>query len=356
MRYEAALLRDATASLLRRNGVDDVQAECVTRNLVWSEFVGRPNFGLERLPVHLERVRRGVISCPCSVRFEARSETIGILDGGAGFGHYTGELAMRRAMELALSQGIGAVAVRNSNFFGMGAYFVELAAEAGMLGLAMSNSFPKVAAHRGLKPVLGTNPFAFGAPRRNGRSLLVDMATSALAGSTVREHIENELPLPEGLAIDHTGAPITDPRKIDQGALLPAAGAKGFALALMVEILAGVLTGAGIADGVGSMYKDFSRSGDNGHFFLAFDIARFMPIESFYERMEGLVALLKASNPKSEVLLPGEIRWRSYDENMRRGVLVDDRTLRALEPFGGLVLSDAPTLPLSYTSLSPERG
>jgi LDH2 family malate/lactate/ureidoglycolate dehydrogenase len=337
LRYDASLLKDATADLLRRNGVDDVQAGCVARNLVWSELVGRPNFGLERLPIHLERVKHGLISCPCSLRFEARSETIALLDGGAGFGHYTGELAMRRAVELASSQGIGAVAVRNSNFFGMGAYFVQLAAEAGVLGLAMSNSFPKVAAHGGLKPVLGTNPFAFGAPRRDGRSLLVDMATSALAGSTVREHIERDVPLPEGLAIDDACAPITDPRKVEQGALLPAAGAKGFALSLMVEILAGVLTGAGVADGVRSMYKDYSRPGNNGHFFIALDIQRFMPIESYYERMEGLVALLKASNPKSEVLLPGEIRWLNYDENMKRGIFIHAQALRALEPFGGLV-------------------
>jgi LDH2 family malate/lactate/ureidoglycolate dehydrogenase len=335
-RFQAAALQAYAVEIMRANGVDALQAECAANNLVWSELVGRSNFGLQRLPIHIERVRRGVISCPCPAVFEPRSDSIALLDGGGGFGHYVGELGMRRAIALAHPHGVGVVGVRNSNFLGAAAYFVQLAAEAQMIGLAMSNSFPKVAAHGGVAPVLGTNPFAFGAPRRNGESLLIDMATSALAGSTVREHIEKQEPLPEGLAIDAHGAPITDPRKVDEGALLPFAGAKGFALSLMVELLAGIITGAGVSNGVASMYKDFSRSGDNGHFFLALDISCFMDIETYYKRFEGLIAILKDSG--DEVLLPGEIRWRTHAANLKRGIAVDRSTLVALaklaQPFG----------------------
>jgi ureidoglycolate dehydrogenase (NAD+) len=267
-----------------------------------------------------------------------------LLDGGGGFGHYVGELGMRRAIDLARRHGVGVVGVRNSNFFGAGAYFVKLAAASRTIGLAMSNSYPKVAAYGGLKPVLGTNPFAFGAPRRNGESLLVDMATSALAGSTVRDHIDKREPLPAGLAIDERGIPITDPSKVDEGALLPFAGAKGFALSLMVELLAAVLTGAGVSHGVASMYKDFSRRGDNGHFFLALDITRFMDIETYYARLESLIELVKASNPESEVLLPGEIRWRTYATNLANGIAIEASTMEALEKLArplGVTLSTA---------------
>jgi LDH2 family malate/lactate/ureidoglycolate dehydrogenase len=240
-RFTPSTLEAYAAAIMRANGVDEAQAASVARNLTWSELVGRSNFGLQRLPILIERVRRGVISCPCRTVLEMRSDAIALLDGGGGFGHHVGEIGMRRAIELARTHGVGITAVRNSNFFGTGAYFVEIAAKADMIGLAMSNSFPKVTAHRGLRPVLGTNPFGLGAPRRNGESLLIDMATSALAGSAVREHLEKRLPLPEGLAIDAGGAPITDPKRVDGGALLPFAGAKGFALSLIVEMIAGIL-------------------------------------------------------------------------------------------------------------------
>jgi ureidoglycolate dehydrogenase (NAD+) len=220
------------------------------------------------------------------------------------------------------------VGVRNSNFFGAGAYYVNMAADAGMIGLAMSNSFPKVVAHGGLKPVLGTNPFAFGAPRKDGDHLLFDMATSALAGSTVREHMDKGTPLPEGLAIDQDGNPITDPAKVAAGALLPFGGPKGFGLALMVELLAGVLTGAGIGDGVASMYNDFTRNGGNGHALIALDVSRWMPMEDYFTRFEGLVTLLKASG--ENVLLPGEVRWQHWRDAEAHGIEVDDARWQAL--------------------------
>jgi LDH2 family malate/lactate/ureidoglycolate dehydrogenase len=344
IRYSPAAIRAYAIDIMHAFGVDEAQSVCVADNLVWSELVGRTNFGLQRLPIHMERVRRGVISCPCRPVFESRSDAIALLDGGGGFGHYVGELSMRKAIELAQAHGVGVVGVRNSNFFGTGAYFVQLAAASGTIGIAMSNSYPKVAAHGGLQAVLGTNPFAFGAPRRNGESLLIDMATSALAGSTVREHIEKKLPLPQGFAIDGRGAPITDPKQVDEGALLPFAGAKGFALSLMVELLAAVLTGAGMSHGVASMYKDFTRSGDNGHFFLVLDITRFMDLETYYMRFESLIQHLKESNPEGEVLLPGEVRWRTYAANLASGIAIEESTLATLDklarPFG-ITLSPA---------------
>ena len=144
----------------------------------------------------------------------------------------------------------------------------------------------------------------------------------------MREHIEAGTPLPEGLAIDAMGQPITDPQKVNDGALLPFGGPKGFGLSLMVELLAGVITGAGVGDGVASMYNDFSRSGDNGHFVLALDIARFMPLESYHARFDGLVAMLKASG--GHVLLPGEVRWENWRDALANGVEVDDAKWAAL--------------------------
>lgn len=325
-----AALETFVRDLLAAYGVDSDQCGAVACILVWSELVGRPNFGVQRLPVLIKRIEAGVIAKRCDVKVTRSSPGLALVDGGGGFGHFVGERAMAEAIELARATGLGAAGVRNSNFYGAGAYFVDQAAKAGMIGLALSNSFPKVAAHGGFLPVLGTNPFAFGAPRRDGRSFMLDMATSGLAGSTVREHIEKRKPLPEGLAVDGEGRPITDPARIDDGALLPFGGAKGFGLALMVEILSAVVTGAGMGQGVGSMYKDFSRFADNGHFMLALNIAKWMPIEEYYNRFEALVAMVKASDPNGGVLLPGEIRWQEYERNKARGIEVPQAQRDAL--------------------------
>ncbi len=331
------------AKLLAAHGVDEEQARNVAENLVWSECVGRRNFGLLRLPVYLERVASGAIKCPCSPRFENLGPSLGLLDGDDGFGQHAGMLAMKHAIELARGTGVGAVGVRNSNFFGTGAYFTHQAADAGMIGLAMSNSFPKVTAHGGLGAVFGTNPFAFGAPRRNGETLMVDMATSGLAGSTVRQHITSGEPLPEGLAVDVDGAPITDPEKVGGGALLPFGGAKGYGLSLMVEILAGVLTGAGVTHGVASMYKDKQEPGHNGHFLIAIDVSRFMPMEAYYDRFEAMVADIRASAPDGgEVLLPGEMRWREYAEAQERGIELSPTTIEAVSPLAAVTDAGAP--------------
>ena len=320
IRVPAKPLTELIAKILVGYNVTDVQALSVARNTVWNALVGRDNFSFGRLPIHIKRVQAGVLNGAAEPVVEEKIESIAIVDGCDGFGHYVGELSMAEAIRRAETSGLGVAVARNSNFFGTGAYFVNMAAEAGMVGLALSNSFPKVAAPGGALPVLGTNPFAFGVPRENGRHLLFDMATSGLAGSTVRQHIDEGTDLPVGLAVDKDGAPITDPHKVAEGALTPFGGAKGFGLSLLVEILAGVLSGAGVSNGVASLYSDFSQSGHSGHFFMAIDISKFMPKETFLERMEGLITLLHQSGSDEAVLYPGEVRWTRFEENTRLGV------------------------------------
>jgi len=316
-------LESGVRALFMACGAGPVQAASVARHIAWCESVGRANFGIERIPILIRRLREGVVDGRGNMAFEALAPSLARLDAAQGFGFDAAERAMDHAIDLARATGIGVVGVKDSNFSGCGAYYVNRAAEAGMISLALSNSFPKVTAHGGLKPVLGTNPFAFGAPARDGRHLLFDMATSALAGSTVREHMAKGIPLPEGLAIDTEGQAITDPSKVAGGALLPFGGAKGYGLSLLVEILSGVLTGAGIGPGVASMYSDFSRSGDNGQFLLALDVSRWMDWESYFTRFETLLALLHTSG--NGVLFPGEIRWEHRQRALSEGVTVDGR-------------------------------
>lgn len=185
---------------------------------------------------------------------------------------------------------------------------------------------------------------AYGVDEEQARSVLENLIWCDLVGRSNHgvlrlpiEHTRNGTPLPEGLAIDGEGRPITDPLRVDEGALLPFAGGKGFGMALMIEILSGVITGAGVADGVASMYKNMSESGHNGHFLMALDISRFMPMESYHARFEAFVAAVKGSGPAGSVRLPGEVRWQNHRDNLAAGIRLDVRlrdTLAAMaQPY-----------------------
>jgi LDH2 family malate/lactate/ureidoglycolate dehydrogenase len=324
-------IEDADRAAFEAAGTDEDQAARVAAILVWCDLIGRQTHGTWRLAILCKRVELGLVSCPCRPKIESGAPGVLSMDGDNGFGLMVSELAMNHAIDAARQVGIGVVGVRNSNFFGAGAFYGNQAATAGMIGIATSNSVPQVAAIGGRRQVLGTNPFAFGAPRRNGRHFLLDMATSGLAGSTTRRLIERNEPLPEGFAIDAEGRPVTDPRKVKEGALLPFGGHKGYGLALMVEILSGVLTGAGISDEVKSMYRDFEGGGNNGHFIVALDIRRLMPLDRWYDRLEHMLEMLRASGPESPgVRYPGEGRWDAYAEGVQLGVALEESTVEAL--------------------------
>ena len=331
IRLSATQLESFLLQLFNAFGIEGRQAQSITRNMVWSELIGRSNFGVNRIAIHLKRLQHQVLNGTSKPNITQTANATALLDGDNGFGYYVGEVAMVKAIEMAKQNGIGIVGANNSNFYGTGAYFVNQAAHQGMIALSLSNSFPKVVAHGGLKAVLGTNPFAFGAPRANGEHLLVDFATSSLAGSTVRQHLEDGTSLPEGLAIAPDGSATTDPARIGESALLPFGGAKGYGLSLMVEILSGVVTGAGFSQQVKSTYADFNDKSDSGHCMIAINIAKFMPLDDFYVRFEALIALLKASNPRDEVLLPGEIRWKNYHHNSKSGIPFSPATISDLE-------------------------
>ncbi|WP_212524282.1 Ldh family oxidoreductase [Actibacterium sp. MT2.3-13A] len=342
LRVPAPDLRAVAQALLRASGVDGGEVEAIADNLLWNDLAGRTNHGVERLPILLRRVQAGLIRTPARMTFRSLSEAAALLDADDGFGQVAGALATDRAVDLARATGLGVVGVQRSNFYGTGAYYINRAAGAGMISIALSNSFPKVAAEGGYRPVLGTNPFAFGAPRRDGRALIVDMSTAGLAGSTVRAHQQDGRDLPEGLVVDEDGRPVTDPDAAMRGTLLPASGPKGFGLALMVEILSGVLTGAGVSSQVASMYKDFERHGNSGHFILALDIARWMPIETFYDRLELLAGMVASSGGEGCVRLPGDARWDAMAENREQGIALEDKTATALRELAGALGTAVP--------------
>jgi LDH2 family malate/lactate/ureidoglycolate dehydrogenase len=333
VRVAPAALQAFAEATLTAGGLAEVEAPIVAGSLVWSDLVGRPTHGVWRLPTYVKRVQRGLIQSPCEPAIERPAPASLRVDGHGGFGQYVGHVAMEAATDAAGRMGIAVATVLNSNHFGTAAYFVELACSRGMIGLAFSNSVPKVAPFGGAQAVFGTNPVAFGAPRRDGRSILVDFSTASSAGSAIIRAAQEGQRIPEGIAIDADGEPITDPARVAAGALLPFGGAKGYGLGLMVEILCGVLAGAGVSHEVASMFECWDRPGRNGHCFVAIDIAALMPLERFHDRLDTLASGIKQSRRQKgveHVLLPGEQRWDKRDDHARDGVPLDEKTLDAL--------------------------
>jgi LDH2 family malate/lactate/ureidoglycolate dehydrogenase len=305
--------------------------------LVWSDMIGRPEQGVWRLPTYLKRFKLGLISSPSKPRTVARKKAVAVLDGRNGFGQVVGQLAMGQAIRLAEKFGVGVVAVKRSNHFGPAAYFVNQAAEKGYLGLAFSNATPRVAPAGYATPLLGTNPIALGAPRRDARPILIDLSTSASAGSKVRRAAEAGQALSSGIARDAQGRAVSDAHAAVAGILEPMGGAKGFALGIMVEILSGVITGGAISREVASIYEDFSRPNGVGHLFVSLDVEAFMPREAYYDRMETLTGFIQSAEQISssfQPVVPGDRRWSIYDKHAAEGLELDERTYDALCAVG----------------------
>jgi len=298
-----------SAELLTAAGADPHEAQIVADVLVWCDAVGRANQGVWRLPILTERLKRGLFKSPCEIEFNMTAATLGKVDAKNGMAHYVAEQVTQHAIKTAKLQGICAMTINNSNFYGAGGYYTNLIAEAGMIGVALSNSFPKVIPHGGHSPALGTNPFSFACPALEDEPLLIDMATSELAGSTLRKAEE------QGQTTDNR--------------LFPFGGVKGFGLSLFVEILAGVLSGAGISHQVKSMYHNFDEGGNNGHFILAIDIEKFLPLHEFNLRMQHLIAFLRDSND-GHVQYPGENRWQALKISKQQGISLEASTQETL--------------------------
>jgi len=239
----------------------------------------------------------------------------------------TSVFAMRLAMDKARACGVGYVGVRNSCHFGAAGYYASLAAERDMIGLAMANDIPSVTAPGARGAVTGSNPLAYAVPTDSGQPILLDMATSAAAGGKVAAAHALGKPVPPGWVVDRDGTPSTDPAAFLQGgALLPMAGHKGFGIALLIEMLSGVLTGAAITRQVVAwIHGDAALPTGHGAAFLAIDIGAMMPIDLFKKRVAGLVQEVQTTPrvPGAErVYLPGEMEWERRERALATGIVL----------------------------------
>lgn len=302
-------LVDFTIDCLRAMGVPAEDAPIIAEVLVTADLWGIPSHGVAHLKMYHKRILAGLQLPITHVTAVRETETTAVLDGGNGMGMVVAQRAMQSAIDKARRHGLGAVAVRNSSHYGIAGYYAMMAVRQGMVGASVTNAHPSIAPTFGLQPMLGTNPIAVGAPSDEEFPFLFDSATSVVPRGKIEVAARAGKPIPEGWAIGADGAPATDsPRLIgemnrDAAALLPIGGLgellgghKGYGLATLVEIFS-----AAFQDGAYlSALHDTDRDGKPhflriGHFFLAIDVERFLPLPDFKRIVGNIARELRAS-------------------------------------------------------------
>jgi LDH2 family malate/lactate/ureidoglycolate dehydrogenase len=255
-----------------------------------------------------------------------------VIEGNEGVGQVLAAHAAREAIRRAKVHGIAAVAVRNSNHFGTCMYYTRMGAEAGCVMLLTTNGGPAMAPWGGRKKIVGTNPWSVAAPAGRHPPLLMDMANTAVARGKIYLARQRHERIPEGWAIDAAGRPTTDPQAAIDGIILPMAEHKGYAIAVAMDMLSGVLSGSSFLCAVHGPYETESRSGA-GHFIVAMNIEAFQPLADFNSRMEKFIAELKSvplAKDVDEVFYPGEIEARNDVRYRKEGLLLPADTLADL--------------------------
>lgn len=315
-------------------GMRDDDALILAGSLVEANLLGIDTHGVSRLAIYLKRISLGLIDAKAVPVFQKSASSVGVLDAKNGLGQVAGVKAMRLAVQMAKEFGVGAVGVKNSQHFGVAGYYCLEAAKENCIGLAFTNAEPALPPWGSYEAIFGTNPIAMGVPTGMEIPILIDLSTSIVARGKIIAASKRGEEIPEGWALDNEGRSTTDATKALEGAVLTMAGPKGYALALMVDILSGVLTGGGFGTGVKSMYKNLTQPANVGHFLMALNVEAFMPEAVFFERIKGLIGSIKAAKKcegTSEIFLPGEREAETRRERTQRGIDLEEATLKELQ-------------------------
>jgi LDH2 family malate/lactate/ureidoglycolate dehydrogenase len=321
---------------LRKCGLSDSDAQMAVDVLVTTDTLGVFTHGTKALAGYVRRLQAGGLKADAVPEICSEGPAWAIVDGHSGLGMVTSIFAMRIAIRKAKSVGVAYVGVRNSCHFGAAGYYANLAAETDMIGMAMANDYPSMTVLGAKKAILGTNPFAYAIPAGKEPSILLDIASSTVAGGKVRIAQMLNKKVPDTWMVDTEGVPTTDPFLYPHAAfLLPFAGHKGYGLALMIENLAGILSGAGaMYDLRNWVDHDPSLSTNHGAAFLAFDIGAITPLDAFKNRVDRLIADIH-STPKAKgterIYVPGEMEWANRRKALAEGIALPNDVRESLQ-------------------------
>jgi LDH2 family malate/lactate/ureidoglycolate dehydrogenase len=332
-RIDPDRLRNFAAAIYAVAGMSDEDARLCADTLVQADLWGHQSHGVMRLSWYAARLKTGVCNSKAQPELLVDAGGIALINGHDAMGQVLAAKAAQEAVRRAKVHGIAAVAIQNSNHFGTALYFTLMAARQGCVAFLATNASPAMAPWGGRKKIVGTNPWSWACPAGSHPPMVLDIANTGVARGKVYLAKQKGQPIPEGWAINAAGAPTTDPSEAIEGIILPMAQHKGYAIALMMDMLSGVLTGSGFGAGVAGPYQAERRS-KAGQLMIALNIEAIQPLSDFNARMETLIAQIKAvplAQGFTEVFYPGEIEARNDIENRQEGLLLPEDTIADLK-------------------------
>ena len=335
--FPAARLQDFAQRLLTASGMPAAAAGTLAEHLIWADLRGISWLGVNKIPQYLARLRSGATVADAAAEVLHDRPGFLVIDGHHGFGQVVVPEAMNLVIGKAGSAGAAAGVVRNTTSAGALGYFAMMAARERMIGLAINNSPPLQTAPDGRERVVGNQAFAIASPAGRHNPLLLDIATSAITWARIHEYAQRGQPLPEGVALSDRGEPTADPATALRGILLPRGGHLGFGLALMWEILTGVLAGGDRFSVDVSGPDETGRPQGVSVFLLAIDPSAVMSNDSYLTRVDRLIDTVRAARPAARggrVRVPGERSAQIGARQEVTGIPIPGDLLRTLRRLG----------------------
>jgi (2R)-3-sulfolactate dehydrogenase (NADP+) len=313
-------LTQLAARALKKAGASKAMADMTAAALVAAEAEGLPGHGLSRVSQYSEHLRQGRADGKARPKIVRKKGGVCLVDASGGLAFPAMALAVKEVIKRGKRYGVGFAGVTNSHHFGAAAHHLAPVAEAGLVGLAFSNSPSAINAWGGKKAFYGTNPIAAIFPRRNAAPIVVDLSLTEVVRGKIMLYAKEGKPIPPGWAVDKEGNPTTDAKAALTGSLLPIGGVKGAALALMVEALCVALTGAAFSFENDSYFEPGNKP-RIGHAILAIDPDAVAGADSYYPRLEAMIAKMLADEG---VRLPGARRQATAAKARAEGIEVSD--------------------------------
>jgi LDH2 family malate/lactate/ureidoglycolate dehydrogenase len=319
-------------------GISPEHAAVCAGGLVEADLCGVDTHGIQRLPIYIGRLQKGLINDSPNIVINRVTPACARVDGDDGLGFVVAREAMAESIEMTNRSGFSTCGVFRSTHFGMARLYIEQAVGEGLIGIVMTNASPSLPPWGGRTPILGTSPLAIGVPGpATEKHFLLDMAPSVAARGKIRKAMRAGDSIPAGWALDGDGNETTDPSKALEGVVLPIGGPKGSGIAMALDILCGVITGAGFGGGVGDQFSMFDRPQNVGHFMITIKPDLFIDSQTFHLRMEEWVKTIQnveKANGVDKIYLPGQIESETRAERLHLGIKYLSSDIRALNELG----------------------
>ena len=324
--FKAEYLLRITEKIFKAAGATDREAKRVAEHLVKSNLAGHDSHGIMVIPEYIEMIEKGLIRPGAKMEIVRETLTTALVEGNWGFGQVIAEKAMEIAIEKAKKAGVSAIGVRHVYHIGRLGHYSSMAAERDMIGAVICNTGPIMAPYGGRSRILGSNPISVALPASR-MIFLMDFATSVVAGNKILLAHNRGEKIPLGWMLNKNGEPTNNPAEILKGGvLLPFGRHKGYALALLIDILGGALTGHGCTSSA-----EF-KSG-NGTFMAVINIRNFLPVQEFKKKVDLLFEAVKGSPTVkgAEIFIPGEPEWRAEEKRRKEGIFVSEETWKRIK-------------------------